>query len=162
MLKIAKVELKLISGADMYLSFEKGMRGRVSYISKRCRPYHKYGYAMPKHFLTSGFKRIYPKEFDSNKYSRNNSKGWALEVDLEYRKKLRELHNDYSLAPDKVEMMSNYHSKIADFYIPIGTVKNIGSNFFDKEKNVLLYENLQLCLGLRLKLNKIHSILEFN
>ena len=60
-------------------------------------------------------------------------------------------------------MKSNYHSKIADFYdIPIGTVKNIGSNFFDKEKNVLLYENLQLCLGLRLKLNKIHSILEFN
>ena len=35
MLNMAKVELELISDADMYLSFEKGMKGRVSCISKR-------------------------------------------------------------------------------------------------------------------------------
>ena len=34
--------------------------------------------------------------------------------------------------------------------------------FFDKEKYVLHYENLQLYLRLRLKLNKIYRILEFN
>ena len=32
---VTKVELELISGADMYLFFQKGVRGEVSYISKR-------------------------------------------------------------------------------------------------------------------------------
>ena len=36
MLNLIKVELELISDADMYLFFEKDMRGGVSYISKRC------------------------------------------------------------------------------------------------------------------------------
>ena len=35
MLSMGKVETELISDADMYLFFEKGMRGGVSYISKR-------------------------------------------------------------------------------------------------------------------------------
>ena len=35
MLIMTKVKLELISDADMYLFFEKGMRGGVSYISKR-------------------------------------------------------------------------------------------------------------------------------
>ena len=35
---ITKVELELISDADMYLFFEKGMRGGVSYIFKRYNP----------------------------------------------------------------------------------------------------------------------------
>ena len=35
-------------------------------------------------------------------------------------------------------------------------------NFFDKEKYVLHYENLELYLRLALKLKKIHRVLEFN
>ena len=34
--------------------------------------------------------------------------------------------------------------------------------FFDKERYVLHYKNLQLYLRLGLKLNKIHRVLEFN
>ena len=34
MLNMTKVELEVISDADMYLFHEKGMRGEVSYISK--------------------------------------------------------------------------------------------------------------------------------
>ena len=63
-------------------------------------------------FPISGFKWIDPKEFDLNKYNSNSSKGCALEVDLEHPKELRELHNDYSLAPEKIkikrEMLSDY------------------------------------------------------
>ena len=35
MLNMTKVELELIPGPDMYIFFEKGTRGGVSYISNR-------------------------------------------------------------------------------------------------------------------------------
>ena len=58
---------------------------------------------------------MYPKNFDSNKYSSNSTKGCGLEVDLEYPTGLRELDNDYPLARDKIEierhMLSNYQLK---------------------------------------------------
>ena len=44
-------------------------------------------------FPTNGFKWIDPKDFDSNKYSSNNSKGFVLEVSF-----------DYPLAPYKIEI----------------------------------------------------------
>ena len=50
-----------------------------------------------------------------NKYTSNSSKECVLEVDLEYPKELRELKNDYQLAPDKIEtkseMLSDYQLK---------------------------------------------------
>ena len=59
---------------------------------------------MPNFLPTSDFKWTDPKEFDLNKYTTNSSKGCALEADLEYLKELGELHNDYPLAPDKIEI----------------------------------------------------------
>ena len=56
---------------------------------------------MSKFLPTSGFKWTDPKKFNLNKYTSNRSKRCVLEVDLEYSKKLRELHNDYATAPDK-------------------------------------------------------------
>ena len=63
-----------------------------------------YGYTVSTFLPPSGFKWIDPKELDLNKYTSNSSKGCVLEVDLEYRKELRELHNDYQLAPEKIEI----------------------------------------------------------
>ena len=123
MLNMTKVELELIPDPDMYIFFEKGTRGGVSYISNRYskanNKYLKsydpkqeskhiiyldvnnlYGYAMSKFLPTSGFKWIDPKEFDSNNYTSNSSKECILEVYLEYSKELQELHTDYPLAPD--------------------------------------------------------------
>ena len=53
-----------------------------------------------------------------------------LEVELEYPKELRELQNDYPLAPDKIESkrekLSDYQLKIAHHYnIPISNVKKL-------------------------------------
>ena len=114
---------------------------------------------MSRFLLTSGFKWIDLKGFGLNKYTSNSPKGCVLEVDLEYPKELRELHNGYPLDPDKMkiqrEMLSEYQLKIADLYnIPIGNVKKVVPNIFDKEKYVLHYENLQLYLRLGLKFKK--------
>ena len=112
---------------------------------------------MSKFLSMSGFKGTDPKEFEMNKYTCNSSKSCVLEVDLEYPKELRELHNDHPLAPDKIEikkeMLSKYQLMIFEFYnIPIGHVKKMVPNIFHKEKYVLHYENLHLYLKIELKL----------
>ena len=140
MFNMIKVELALITDPDKYVFFEKGMRGGVSFIS-----------------IDVGKPTI----------SIWNSKGCVLEVDLEYPKKLRELHKDYPIAPDKIEInreiLSDYQLKFADLYnIPIGNVKKLVPNFFDKEKYVIHYENLKLYWRLGLKQKKIHRVLKFN
>ena len=162
------------------------MRGGVSYISNRYskanNKYLKsfdpkqeskhiiyldannlYGYAMSTFLPTSAFNKWRgPKEFDLNKYTSNSSKGCVLKVDPEYPKELQELHNNYPLAPDKIEikreMLPNYQLKIADHYdIPILNIKKLVPNFFHKEKYVIHYENLKLYLT-----KKIHCILELS
>ena len=53
-------------------------------------------------------------------------------------------------------MLSKYQIKTADLHnIPIGNIKKSVPNFFDKEKYLLHYENLQLCLKLGLKQKNI-------
>ena len=56
-----------------------------------------YGYAMSK------FQMDISKMFNLNKYTSNSSKVCIIEVDLEYPKELRELHNGYPLAPEKIK-----------------------------------------------------------
>ena len=91
MLNITKVKLELISDLDMYLFFEKWLRGWVSYVSNRyskdnnkyLKSYDSkqeskhiiyldtnklYDYAISKVFLTSEYKWIASKEFLLNKY----------------------------------------------------------------------------------------------
>ena len=93
---------------------------------------------MSKFLLTSVSKWINPKEFEMNRHTSNSLKGCVLEADLEYPKKLHELHNDYPFAQEKIEikreMLSNYRLKIDDLYdIPIVNVKRLMANFFDKK-----------------------------
>ena len=87
---------------------------------------------MSKFLPTSGFKWIDPKDFDLNKYTSNSSKVFVVKVDLGYPKELRELHNDYPLAPLKIEikkeLLSEDQLKIAVLYnIPLGNVKKISA-----------------------------------
>ena len=112
------------------------------------------------------FKWIDPKDLVIYKCTCNSLRGCALEVDLEYLKKLRQLHNDYNLAPNKVEITEDIFSKdlfmIVYFYnIPVGNVKKFAPRIFCKKKYVLHYENLQIFLRLGLKLNK-NNVLQFN
>ena len=157
MLKMTKID----PDPDLYIFFEKGAKGGISYNSNRYskanNEYLKsydpkeeskhiiyldannlYGYVISKFLPASEFKWIDLKKFDLNKYTSNSSKECILEVDLEYPKELRELHNNYPLAPDKIEikreMLSQYKLKIADLYnIPIGNVKKLVPNALIKK-----------------------------
>ena len=118
-----------------------------------------YAYAISKFLPASGFKWINPEWFGSNKYTSNSLRICVLKVDLEYLKELRKLQNDYPPFPDKKEIKreikSEYQLKIDDLCnIRISNVKKLVFNFFDKEKNVIQYEHLQLDLRLALKLKK--------
>ena len=116
---------------------------------------NSYGYVMSKFLPAREFKLTDPKEYDLDKCTSNSSKGCFLKIVLEYPKELRELHNDYPLVPDKIEIkreiLSEYQLKIVDLYnIFIGNVKKLVPNFFDKEKYVLHYKTLKLHLRLGL------------
>ena len=100
----------------------------------------------------SGFKWLNKKEIDKfclNSISENRSDGYILEVDLEYPDELRGLHNDYPLAPEKLEISHNillkYCSDIAnECGMKIGGVNKLVPNLGKKSKYVLHYRNLQL------------------
>ena len=75
--------------------------------------------------------------------SENWSDWYILEVDLEYPDELHQLHNDYPLASEKVEIIC-----CQIIIKKIGGVNNLGN----KNKYVLHYRNLHLHLLLRMKL----------
>ena len=192
MLKMAKIELDLISDINMHLFIEKGMRGGISYIAKghskannkymeiydnskesKYFTYHDannlYGWAMSQYLPYRGFKWLNQKEisdFCLNSVSENSSIGYILEVDLEHASELDDLHKDYPLAPEKLEisqnMLSNYCFSMANEYgIKIGGVNKLVPNLGNKRKYVVHYRNLQLHLSLGMKLTKVHRILKF-
>ena len=192
MLKMTKIELDLISDIDMHLFIEKGMRGGISYIAKRhskvnnkymeCYDSNKgskyiayldasnlYGWAMGQYLPYSGFKWLNKKEiseFCLNSVNKNSSIGYILEVDLEYPSELHDFHNDYPLAPEKLEISQNILSKYcfsitSEYGIKIGGVNKLVPNLGNKSKYVIHYRNLQLYLSLGMKLTKIHRILKF-
>ena len=96
----------------------------------------------------------------------NSLDGHIIEVDVEYPDELHKLHDDYPLAPEKLEishnMLSKYCSSIENKYdIKIGSVNKLVPNLDNKSKYVLHYKNLQLCISLVMKLVSVHRILKF-
>ena len=128
-LKITDIDLELLSNNNMLLMFEKGIRGGISIISNRYgkannkymgKGFNKnkpskylmyldennlYGCAMSEKLPTHGFKWLTGGEIEKIYENRHNLNKipCILEVDLEYPKKLHDLHNDYPLCPEKVK-----------------------------------------------------------
>ena len=69
-----------------------------------------------------------------------------LEVDLEYPRSLHDLHNDYPLAPEQIE---------------VNKINKLIPNLWNKKKYVIHYENLKQYLSLGLKLTHIHGGIKF-
>ena len=100
-----------------------------------------YGWAMSKPLPTKGFKWMTEHKLQDWK---NHS--CTLEVDLEYPKKLHKLHNEYPLAPERIE---------------VNKVEKLIPNLNDKKKYVLHYENLNIYESLGLKITEIHRGIKF-
>ena len=130
------------------------MRGGVSYIAKRCSKANNkymtdyvsseesiftiyldannfYGWAISVpygRFKWWSQKEI--KNFHVNSISENSLDECILEVYLEYSDELHDVHNDYPLASEKLDicngMLSSYCSKIINKYgIKVGGVNNM-------------------------------------
>ena len=129
-----------------------------------------YGWALSQYLPYSGFKWLIQKEisdFCLNSVSENSFIGYILEVYLEYRSELYDLHNDYPLALSKLEinqnMLPKYCSNIANKYgIKISGVNKLVRNLGNKSKYVVHYRNLQLYLSLEMKLTKVIEFWNLN
>ena len=112
-----------------------------------------YSWAMSQYLPYSKFKQLNKKEIDKfhvNLIKENNLDGYILKVDLEYPDQLHELHNDYSLAPEKLEithnMLPKYYSNITNKYdIKIDGVNKLVSNL-SKKVNMSFITEIFTCI----------------
>ena len=89
-----------------------------------------------------------------------------MEVDLDYPEELHDIHNDYSMAPEKIkiedEMLSPYSFEIKNKYdIKTDGINKLAPNLMSKKNYGVLYKNLQYYLSQGLILKKVHRILGF-
>jgi hypothetical protein len=170
-LKFTKVELDLLSDPDMYRFFEQGIRGGVSVISGRyakannplCPDYdpwqenewimyldanNLYGWSMSEQLPVGKFRWLDDEEIDRldiTQIADVGDTGYVLEVDLEYPENIHDAHNDYPLAPERLEitddMLSPYSKKLLTK--PRGKVEKLAPNLYSKNKYVIHYRNLK-------------------
>ena len=87
-------------------------------------------------------KNIHKIEQKLMNIKNNSSTGYALEVNLECPKILHDIHNDYPLAPEKInipkEWLSKYCLKIVSVHnITTGTVKKFVPILMSKNNYVI-------------------------
>ena len=190
-LKKTGVELELLTYLEMHLFVDRGMRGGISMVSKRCAKANNamlpdydpskpnnyiiyldannlYGWAMSKPLPKRDFKwkRVMPTEEGILKKKENAKNGWILEVDLEYPAELHEEHNIYPLAPEKKvvkkECMSDYQKRLMkDLELKPPDSEKLLLTLEDKSNYVVHYRNLQFYLKQGMKLKRVHRVLEF-
>ena len=173
-LKKTGIELELLTYYDMLLMIEEGIRGvkchAVHRYAKANNRYMKdyneskessyiqyldannlYGAAMSEKLPMNGFKWVsdilgIDKKFVKS-YNKNSSKGYILEVDVDYPNKLHKLHSDMPFLPERMK---------------IDKTKNLVFNLHDKKKYVVHISILKQALDHGLKFKKVHRVIEFN
>ena len=80
------------------------------------------------------------------KLSDGEGTGCILEVDLEYPKELHDLHNDYPLAPELME---------------VNKIEKLIPNLNNKTNYIIHHESLKLYEELGLRITKIHRGIKF-
>ena len=173
-LKKTNVKLELLTDYNMLLMVEEGIRGRICHSIQRyakannkyMKKYNKnekssyiqyldgnnlYGWAMSQKLPVNGFKWLgdtseINEEFMKN-YDENNDKGYILEVDVKYSRKLHDIHSDLPFLPKRMK---------------IDKCKKLVCNLLNKKKHVVHIKSLKQALNHGLKLKRVHRIIEFN
>ena len=194
MLKLTGIEIDLVYNQEMYEMIEAGLRGGMTqttckkveannkymggdYDKKKGSSYINYLDANNLYGLSMIQKLPYRNlqwddkitEEDINNFD-NGRTGYILEVDLEYPKELHDLHNDYPLAPEvmnvKAYMLSEKQVEI--YKLIHGSkepkdekTKQLILNLNDKNKYVVHIRTLKFYLKHGLKLKKIHRAIKF-
>ena len=194
MLKLTGIEIDLVYNQEMYEMIEAGLRGGMTQTTcKKVEANNKYmGSDYDKNKASSyinyldannlyGLSMIQKLPYRSLKWDDkiteddiinydNGRTGYILEVDLEYPKELHDLHNDYPLAPEVMNVKSNMLSeKQVEIYKLINgskepkdeKTKKLILNLNDKSKYVVHIRTLQFYLKHGLKLKKIHRAIKF-
>ena len=194
MLKLTGIEMDLVYDQEMYEMIEAGLRGGMTQTTcKKVEANNKYmGSDYDKNKASSyinyldannlyGLSMIQKLPYRSLKWDDkiteddiinydNGRTGFILEVDLEYPKELHELHNDYPLAPEVMNVKANMLSeKQVEIYKLINGSKEpkdektnkLILNLNDKNKYVVHIRTLQFYLKHGLKLKKVHRAIKF-
>ena len=174
-LKKTNIELELLADYDMLLMVEEGIRGGIcnsihkyAKANKYMKNYNNneelshiqyldannlYGWGMSKKLPVNGFRWLDSNEINEineefiKNYNENDNKGYIVEVDVRYPKRLHDLHSDLPFLPERME---------------INKCKKLICNLFNKKKYVIHVNSLKQTLNHGLKLKKIHRIIEFN
>ena len=175
-LKETGQELQLRHDYDMLMMFEKGIRGRISHISKRYAETNNkymdnydfskpttyiqyldannlYGWAMSQSLPTHGFKWMKDLTIDTvidlldKKRNPEVKKGYTFEVDLDYPPNLWKSHNDYPLAPEKMI---------------VNGVEKLICHFKPRKNYVVHYRNLRQYLEMGIRLTAVHRGISFD
>ena len=133
MFKKEQRRIRVINSTDMLLMFEKGIRGGMCQATYRnakannkyMNNYDKnkessylvyldannlYGYAMSKKLPIRNFKWLDKDDISKfnfeliKKYVENSDIGYIFEVDIEYPKHIRMLHNDLPFLPERMKI----------------------------------------------------------
>ena len=108
---------------------------------------------MSKKLTVNGFKWLDSDKINEinedfiKSYDENYNKGYILEVDVKYAKRLRELHSDLPFLSERMK---------------INKCKKLVCNLSNKKKYVTYINLLKQALSHGLKLKKVHRIIEFN
>ena len=157
-LKMTGVELELLTDPDMLLMIEKGVRGGISMISKRHGKANnkymgeEYDPSQPSKYITYldannlyGWAMSKPLPISNFKWMKNlnnwRNRPCILEVDSEYPEELHDLHNEYPLAPESLN---------------VGNVDKLIPNLMNKERYIIHGDNLLFYESLGLKISKVH------
>ena len=195
MLKNTECELQLISDPEMFRMLDKGIRGGICMISKRYAKannkylgelYDKtkptsyiiyldannlYGWAMSQTLPTDGFYWLVKEEWEDIKWIEQTEEqdiGYIIECDLEYPKELHNSHNDYPLAPERMDvaytLTSENQMQIRKCYSmsQTATSTKLIPNLLAKTKYCCHYLLLKFYLEHGLILGKVHRVLTFN
>ena len=173
-LKKTGVKLELLTNFSMLLMVEEGIRGGMCHAvhryAKANNKYMKnydekeeslflqyldennlYGWAMGKNLLVGCFKWVRDvSRIDEDlikNYDENSDIGYFLQVNIEYPKKLHDLHSDLPFLPERMK---------------INKCTKLVCNLYHKGNYVVHIRALKQALMHGLKLKKVHKVLQFN